>query len=56
VSELFAGRISTVSRGGPKAFIGVPSPAGLEYDGGRLYVSYDVFANGSVATVGLRHF
>jgi hypothetical protein len=33
----------------------VTSPAGLEYAHGKLYVSYDVFANGSVATVRLGH-
>ena len=54
VSELFGGRISRAQNGGPVPFLDVASPAGLEYSGGKLYVGYDVFANGSVATIGLR--
>lgn len=51
VTELFAGRISRVVRGGPEPVIELASPAALEYADGKLYVSYDVFANGSVATI-----
>jgi hypothetical protein len=51
VTELFAGRISRVRHGAPAPLIDVKDPAGLEYRKGRLYVSYDVFGNGSIATV-----
>lgn len=55
VSELFANRISKVGADGtPVPVVDVPSPSGLEYANGKLYVSYDVFQNGSVATVSLR--
>ena len=54
VSELFAGRIAEVGDdGSPVPVAEVPSPSGLEYADGKLYVSYDVFENGSVATVPL---
>jgi hypothetical protein len=55
VSELFGGKISRVVNGAPETVLEVPSPAGLEYANGKLYVSYDVFANGSVATIRLNH-
>jgi hypothetical protein len=51
VSEIFAGRISKVAGGGPVGVVDVPAPSGLEYADGKLYVSYDVFADGKVATV-----
>jgi hypothetical protein len=51
VSELFANRVSRIAHGAPAPLIDVASPAGLEYANGRLYVGYDVFANGSVATI-----
>lgn len=54
VSELFADRISKVGEdGAPVAVADVKAPSGLEYADGKLYVSYDVFENGSVATLSL---
>ena len=55
VSELFAGKVSRVVNGAPETVLELPTPAGLEYANGKLYVSYDVFANGSVATIQLNH-
>ena len=55
VSELFGDRISTAHRGGARKLLDVPAPAGLEYRDGRLYVGYDVFGSGKVATVDLGH-
>ncbi len=55
VSELFGGKISRVVNGAPETVLALASPAGLEYADGKLYVSYDVFANGSVATIELNH-
>ena len=55
VSELFAGKVSRVVNGAPETVLELPAPAGLEYANGKLYVSYDVFANGSVATIQLNH-
>ncbi|MFN8109358.1 MAG: ScyD/ScyE family protein [Thermoleophilia bacterium] len=52
VAELFANRISTPGAHGPVTVAKVSSPSGLEYASGRLYVTYDVFRNGSLATVG----
>lgn len=55
VSEIFAGRISKVVHGGPVGVVDLPTPSGLEYANGRLYVSYDVLGpDGKVATIDLR--
>jgi len=51
VSELFANKISEIVHGTPRPLIDLPSPAGLEYANGKLYVGYDVFANGTLATI-----
>jgi hypothetical protein len=53
VSELFANRVSVVTPQGPVAVADLPSPAGLEWARGQLYVSYNVFGNGTVATIPL---
>jgi len=53
VSELFANRVSVVTPDGPKVVAALSQPAGLEWARGRLYVSYDVFGNGSVGTIAL---
>jgi hypothetical protein len=55
VSELFGNKISRVVNGAPETVLELPSPAGLEYANGELYVSYDVFANGTVATIAFNH-
>ena len=51
VAELFANRISVLRDGVVKTVAEVPSPAGVEYANGMLYVSTDVFANGSIVTI-----
>ncbi|MEA2662434.1 MAG: hypothetical protein QOH08_2006 [Chloroflexota bacterium] len=51
VSELFANKVSRIVHGAPQALIDLPSPAGLEFANGKLYVGYDVFANGTLATI-----
>lgn len=52
VSELFGNKVSRIVDGAPETVLDLASPAGLEYANGKLYVSYDVFANGTVATIG----
>jgi hypothetical protein len=55
VSEIFAGRVSRVDRKGTATpVLSLPSPAALEYSGGKLFVGYDVFepnGNGKVGTI-----
>lgn len=51
VAEIFANRISTPGPDGPVTVAEVPSPSALEYACGKLYVTYDVFENGSLATI-----
>jgi hypothetical protein len=53
VSELFANRISVLTASGAKTLAELPSPAGIEWARGQLYVSYNAFGNGTVATVQL---
>ncbi len=56
VSEIFAGQVSKLGRRGPEPLVQLAPPAGLEYSDGKLYVAYDVFGDGSVATIPLdRH-
>ena len=52
VTEIFGGKVSKVGPGGtPQTVVELPLPSGLESDDGKLYVSYDVFGDGSVATI-----
>jgi glucose/arabinose dehydrogenase len=51
VTELFAGRVSAVSRGVISPVADLPSPAAIEWARGQLYVTTDVFGNGSVVTL-----
>jgi hypothetical protein len=53
VAELFANRISVLRGGAPVPFVELPLPASVEYANGKLYVSYDVFGNGSITTIRL---
>lgn len=51
VTELFAGRVSRIAGGVVTTHVELPSPAAIEYAFGRLYVGYDAFGDGAVATV-----
>jgi hypothetical protein len=51
VAELFADRVSQISPSGKvSTFASVPQPAGVEVAGGRLYVSQNVFGDGSIVS------
>jgi len=51
VAELFGGQVSRVEDGGPVPVAELPFPAGLEWRHQQLYVSYDVFGPGAIATI-----
>lgn len=51
VAELFAGQVSRVQGHGGQPVASLPPPAALEWSHGKLYVSYDVFGAGSIATI-----
>lgn len=53
VAELFANRISLLDLRTRVVtpYVDVPSPAGVEYVGGTLYASVDVFGNGSIVSI-----
>jgi hypothetical protein len=55
VAELFGDQVSVITkRGEVSTFTDLPSPAGIEWQSGRLYVSTDVFGDGKVVSIGLR--
>ncbi|MCP2365965.1 glucose/arabinose dehydrogenase [Agromyces flavus] len=55
VTELFGGKVSVITkRGEVSTFAELPSPAGVEWQSGRLVVSTDVFGDGKVVSIGLR--
>ena len=55
VAELFGDRVSVITkRGEVSTFAELTSPAGIEWQRGRLYVSTDVFGDGRVVSIGLR--
>lgn len=51
VSELFGGQVSKLVHGGPEPIAALRAPAALEWDCGRLYVGYDSFGSGKIATI-----
>ena len=51
VAELFANQVSKVVAGHPQVVASLPSPAGVEWARGRLYVSTDVFGSGKIVTL-----
>jgi hypothetical protein len=51
VTELFGNRLSMLRNGVISKVADLPSPAGVEYAHGKLYVSTDVFGNGSIVTI-----
>jgi len=53
VTELFAGKVTKVSKKGTTSTVAeLPDPAAVEWANGKLYVAYDVFANGTIGTIG----
>ena len=55
VAELFGNQVSVISkRGEVSTLADLPSPAGIEWQSGRLYVSTDVFGDGKVVSIKLR--
>ncbi len=53
VAELFGNRISTVVHGKLKTVAELPNPAAVEYSRGSLYVTTNVFVNGTLVRVKL---
>ena len=51
VTELFANRVSVIQNHAVTTVADLPSPAGVEYANGTLYVSTDVFGNGSIVKI-----
>jgi hypothetical protein len=52
VSDIFANKVSRILHGGPRTLVDLPTPAGLEYANGKLYVGYDIMGpDGKVATI-----
>ncbi len=51
VAEIIGGRVSKVTRSGIKTVAVLNEPAAIEWSDGRLFVSYDVFGSGKVASL-----
>ena len=51
VSELNGGQVSTIVNGHPVPVAQVPSPSGLEWSNGKLYVGTDTFGSGKIQTI-----
>jgi hypothetical protein len=51
VTELFGNRVSRLTPTGPETVAELPMPAAVEWAKGRLYVAYDVFGSGKLATL-----
>jgi hypothetical protein len=51
VSELYANQVSTIVHGRPVPVASVPSPSGLEWSNGKLYVGADTFGSGKILTI-----
>lgn len=52
VTELFGGRVSMVSGGGPDPLVDIDQPVAIEYANGKLYVAAGVFGGpGKVVTI-----
>ncbi|GAA4367258.1 ScyD/ScyE family protein [Agromyces bauzanensis] len=55
VAEMFGDRVSVITkRGEVSTFADLTSPADIEWQSGRLYVSTEVFGDGKVVSIGLR--
>lgn len=53
VTELYANRVSRISGGTVTPLIDLPAPVAAEFAGGRLYVTYNAFGNGTLAQIKL---
>ena len=59
VSELFGGKISRVTPGGPETVATLMMPAGLEFEDDELFVTHEIFPpegsppNGKVSKINL---
>ena len=51
VTELFGGQVSKVTRNGPVPVASFDTPVAIEWARGRLYVAYEAFGSGKVATI-----
>jgi hypothetical protein len=51
VSELFGNQVSKIVHGGPVPIAALPSPSGLEWANGKLYVGTDTFGSGKIQTI-----
>jgi hypothetical protein len=51
VSELFGNQVSKIERGRPVPVATLPSPGGLEWRRGKLWVGTDVFESGKLQTI-----
>ena len=51
VSELNGNQVSTIVNGHPVPVASVPSPSGLEWSNGKLYVGTDTFGSGKIQTI-----
>jgi DNA-binding beta-propeller fold protein YncE len=51
VAELFGDRVSKLTRNGPVTVAELVGPAAVEWAKGRLYVAYEAFGSGKIATL-----
>jgi hypothetical protein len=51
VSELFGNQVSKIVHGAPVPVASVPSPTGLEWSNGKLYVATDSLDSGKIQTI-----
>ncbi len=51
VSELFGNQVSKIVNGHPEPVVSVPSPSGLEWSRGKLYVATNSLDNGTIQTI-----
>jgi hypothetical protein len=52
-TELFGNHVDRIQNGHAVPIATLPSPSGLEYAHGKLYVSYDVMQNGKIGTIAI---
>ncbi len=52
-TELFGNRVDHIVNGHAVPIASLPAPSGLVYAHGKVYVSYNVFNNGTIATISI---